>query len=59
MDQSDAAAVREAEVRATGSSVVLPGGFAASAQSAAAYNAGKIRDEDKIKLKDILAVTLI
>ncbi|XP_031278096.1 late embryogenesis abundant protein D-34-like [Pistacia vera] len=54
VDQSDAAAVREAEVRATGSSVVIPGGFAASAQSAAAYNAGMIRDEDKIKLRDVL-----
>lgn len=52
VDQSDAAAVREAEVRATGSSVVIPGGFAA-----AAYNAGMIRDEDKIKLRDVLTVT--
>lgn len=58
VDQSDAAAVREAEIRVTGSNVVIQGGYAASAQSAAAYNSGMIRDEDKIKLKDVLAVNI-
>ncbi|XP_022999952.1 late embryogenesis abundant protein D-34-like [Cucurbita maxima] len=53
VDESDAAAIQAAEVRATGSNVVIPGGLAASAQSAAAFNAGVIKDEDKIKLKDI------
>ncbi|KAL0561401.1 hypothetical protein IC582_001827 [Cucumis melo] len=54
VDQSDAAAIQAAEVRATGSNVVIPGGLAASAQSAASFNAGVSKDEDKIKLNDIL-----
>ena len=58
VDESDAAAIQAAEVRATGSNVVIPGGLAASAQSAAAFNAGVSKDEDKIKLKDILIVCL-
>ncbi|KAK9182620.1 hypothetical protein WN944_025765 [Citrus x changshan-huyou] len=55
VELSDAAAIREAEMRATGSNVVTQGGYAASAQSAAAYNTGMIGDEDKIKLRDVLA----
>ncbi|XP_058193324.1 late embryogenesis abundant protein D-34-like [Rhododendron vialii] len=54
VDQSDAAAVQAAEVRATGSNVIAPGGVGATAQSAAAFNAGLDRDEDKIKLVDVL-----
>lgn len=57
VELSDAAAIREAEMRATGSNIVTQGGYAASAQSAAAYNTGMIGDEDKIKLRDVLAVT--
>lgn len=56
VDQSDAAAIQAAEVRATGSNVVIPGGLAASAQSAASFNAGFSKDEHKIKLSDILMV---
>lgn len=56
VDQSDAAAIQAAEVRASGSNVVAPGGIAASAQSAADHNANIERDEDKIKLVDVLAV---
>lgn len=56
VDQSDAAAIQAAELRATGSTVIIPGGLAASAQSAANYNATALRDEDKIKLNDILTV---
>ena len=55
VDQSDAAAIQAAEVRATGSTVTTPG-LAASAQSAAAHNETVDRDEDKIKLNQVLAV---
>ncbi len=55
IDQSDAAAIQAAEVRATGSNVISPGGLAAMAQSAAAYNAGTERQQDKIKLTDVLS----
>ncbi|KAI8566266.1 hypothetical protein RHMOL_Rhmol02G0026700 [Rhododendron molle] len=54
VDQSDAAAILAAEVRATGSNVIAPGGVGAAAQSAAAFNAGLDRDEDKVKLADVL-----
>ncbi|PPD68612.1 hypothetical protein GOBAR_DD34513 [Gossypium barbadense] len=54
VDQSDAAAVQAAEVRATGSNVIIPGGLAATAQSAAAHNATLDRDEEKIKLNQVL-----
>ncbi|GMJ01892.1 responsive to abscisic acid 28 [Hibiscus trionum] len=54
VDQSDAAAIQAAEVRATGSNVIIPGGLASTAQSAAAHNATLNRDEDKIKLNQIL-----
>ncbi|XAR57251.1 hypothetical protein NMG60_11025316 [Bertholletia excelsa] len=54
VDQSDAAAIQAAEVRATGSNVITPGGVAAAAQSGASFNSGPTGDEDKIKLADIL-----
>ncbi|XP_048333968.2 late embryogenesis abundant protein D-34-like isoform X2 [Ziziphus jujuba] len=47
VDQSDAAAIQAAEVRATGVNVVTPGGLAATAQSAASYNAGIDKDDNK------------
>ncbi|KAI9196276.1 hypothetical protein LWI28_022528 [Acer negundo] len=55
VEYSDAAAVAEAEMRATGRNAVIQGGYGASAHSAAAYNTGMIGDENKIKLKDVLA----
>nr|GMD72569.1 late embryogenesis abundant protein D-34-like [Ipomoea batatas] len=55
VDRSDAAAIQAAEVRATGTNVITPGGVAATAQSAAAYNEGLIRDQDKVKLGNVLA----
>ncbi|KAL5195075.1 Late embryogenesis abundant protein D-34 [Glycine soja] len=55
VDQSDASAIQAAEVRATGSNVITPGGLAAMAQSAAAYNADCKLDQDKVKLADVLA----
>ncbi|XP_062171758.1 late embryogenesis abundant protein D-34-like [Alnus glutinosa] len=54
VDQSDASAIEAAEVSATGTNVITPGGLAATAQSAATYNARVDRDEDKIKLRDVL-----
>ncbi|KAI3695984.1 hypothetical protein L1987_78990 [Smallanthus sonchifolius] len=53
VEQSDAAAIQAAEVRATGSSVLIPGGLAAQAQSAATLNTST-REEDKVKLGEIL-----
>lgn len=57
VDQCDAAAIQAAEIRATGSNVITPGDVAATAQSAAAYNESMIRDEDKVKLGDVLSVS--
>ncbi|KAI4304051.1 hypothetical protein MLD38_039615 [Melastoma candidum] len=54
VDQSDASAIQAAEVRATGTSVVAPGGLASTAQSAAAHNETVDGDEDKIKLGEVL-----
>ncbi|RXH70586.1 hypothetical protein DVH24_013332 [Malus domestica] len=54
IDQSDAAA---ADVRVTGSNVISPGWLVTMAQGAAAYNAGTEREQDKIKLTDILSAT--
>lgn len=57
MDQSDADAIQAVEVIATGSNVIIPGGLAATAQSAATHNARIVQDEVKIKLRDVLTVT--
>lgn len=56
IEQSDAAAVQAAEVRATGISENIPGGIGAAAQSAATANIGVMSDEYKTKLGDVLAV---
>jgi hypothetical protein len=55
VDHSDAAAIQAAECRATGSNLISPGGLAAAAQSAAAYNDGLVGNEGKVKLCDILS----
>ncbi|KAI3678903.1 hypothetical protein L6452_38207 [Arctium lappa] len=55
VDQSDAAAIQAAEVRATGRMEAVPGGVAARAQSAAAQNARTPPLENKTKLGDVLA----
>ncbi|KAG4997546.1 hypothetical protein AAZX31_10G150100 [Glycine max] len=55
VEWSDAAAIQAAEVRATGRTNIVPGGVAAAAQSAATLNARVTKDEEKIKLADILA----
>ncbi|KAL0388592.1 UNVERIFIED_CONTAM: Late embryogenesis abundant protein D-34 [Sesamum radiatum] len=54
VDHSDAAAIQAAECRATGSNIITPGGLAATAQSAAAFNEGLVGDEGKVKLADVL-----
>ncbi|MFS7994154.1 putative Late embryogenesis abundant protein, SMP subgroup [Helianthus anomalus] len=58
VEQSDAAAIQAAEVRATGSNVLIPGGLAAQAQSAATLNTST-RQEDKFKLCEILTATTV
>nr|XP_043622911.1 late embryogenesis abundant protein D-34 [Erigeron canadensis] len=55
VEQSDAAAIQAAEVRATGQMRVMPSGLAAKAQAAATQNTRTMRDEDKTKLGDVLA----
>lgn len=54
VEQSDAAAIQAAEARATGSNLITPGGVASAAQSAASLNRQTDRDEDKVKLGDVL-----
>ncbi|XP_028792261.1 late embryogenesis abundant protein D-34-like [Neltuma alba] len=55
VEQSDAAAIEAAEMRATGRNEIIPGGLAAVAQKAAAYNTGCVREEDEIKMSDIVS----
>ncbi|KAK3415806.1 hypothetical protein EUGRSUZ_H01465 [Eucalyptus grandis] len=56
LEQSDAAAIQAAEVRATGSNGTMPGGIASLAQAAATRNARTAADEDKTKLADVLTI---
>ena len=58
VDQSDAAAIQAAEMRATGKNEIVPGGLAATAQSAATKNARTMADLQKTTLSDVLAVIL-
>ncbi|KAL4360779.1 hypothetical protein GQ457_04G027980 [Hibiscus cannabinus] len=55
IDQSDAAAIQAAEMRATGSSEISPGGIASEAQSAAVRNSQTNRFEDRATLLNVLA----
>ncbi|XP_030536107.1 late embryogenesis abundant protein D-34-like [Rhodamnia argentea] len=54
VDRSDAAAILVAELRATGTTVAIPGGLGTSAETAAAYNEGTRREDAKIKISDLL-----
>ncbi|KAG2244148.1 hypothetical protein Bca52824_094006 [Brassica carinata] len=54
VEWSDAAAIQAAEVRATGRTNIMPGGVAASAQSAATLNARVNSDDEKTTLADVL-----
>ncbi|KAI3443232.1 uncharacterized protein J3R85_000156 [Psidium guajava] len=42
------------QLRATGTTVAIPGGLATSAETAATYNEGTRKDEAKIKISDVL-----
>lgn len=57
VEWSDAAAIQAAEVRATGRTNIMPGGVAASAQSAATLNARANSDDEKTTLADVLTVS--
>ncbi|KAM7485522.1 hypothetical protein LguiA_001531 [Lonicera macranthoides] len=59
LDQSDAAAIRAAEVRATGTNNVTPGGLTSPAQLAVSFNAALMKDDEKVKLTDVLSVGTI
>ncbi|CAG7860044.1 unnamed protein product [Brassica rapa] len=54
VEWSDAAAIQAAEVRATGRTNIMPGGVAASAQSAATLNARANSEDDKTTLAVVL-----
>lgn len=54
IDQSDAAAIKAAEMRATGLNVITPGGIGAVAQTAATMNARTTYEADKLTLADVL-----
>lgn len=54
IDQSDAAAIKAAEMRATGLNVITPGGIGAVAQTAATMNERTTYDADKLTLADVL-----
>ncbi|KAG2316527.1 hypothetical protein Bca52824_019649 [Brassica carinata] len=54
VEWSDAAAIQAAEVRATGRTNIMPGGVAASAQSAATLNARANSEDDKTTLSVVL-----
>lgn len=57
LDQSDAAAIQAAEMRATGRNEITPGGVSATAQSAAARNAmTTLPIEQRTTLSDVLTV---
>ncbi|XP_075640408.1 LOW QUALITY PROTEIN: late embryogenesis abundant protein D-34 [Castanea sativa] len=56
VDQGDAVAIQAAEMRATGTNEITPGGVASMAQySAADVNRRIMRDENKTTLCDVLA----
>ncbi|KAK7243634.1 hypothetical protein RIF29_38440 [Crotalaria pallida] len=54
VNQSDAAAICAAEIRATGEKNVRPGGLGAAAQSAATLNSHAVRPQDMTSLSDVL-----
>ncbi|XP_048625642.1 late embryogenesis abundant protein 47-like [Brassica napus] len=59
VEWSDAAAIQAAEVRATGRTNIMPGGVAASAQSAATLNARANSEDDKTTLAVVLTQVTI
>ncbi|KAF8107207.1 hypothetical protein N665_0124s0006 [Sinapis alba] len=59
VEWSDAAAIQAAEVRATGRTNIMPGGVAASAQSAATLNARASSEDDKTTLAVVLTMQIL
>lgn len=59
LDQSDAAAIQAAEMRATGRNDTPPGGLGAAAQSAATRNSRTMNDLQKTTFADVLSVTCL
>ncbi|KAF2575086.1 hypothetical protein F2Q70_00000329 [Brassica cretica] len=59
VEWSDAAAIQAAEVRATGRTNIMPGGVAASAQSAATLNDRANSEDDKTTLAVVLTVSIM
>ncbi|KAL6604037.1 hypothetical protein ACP70R_044398 [Stipagrostis hirtigluma subsp. patula] len=55
VDAADAEAIRAAEMAAHGADVTMAGGIADQAQAAARANARATRDDDKVKIGDVLA----
>ncbi|XP_066351201.1 late embryogenesis abundant protein D-34-like [Miscanthus floridulus] len=55
VDYSDAAGIQVVETCATGSHATIPGAVPAAAQSATDQNARALRDEDKVKLRNVLS----
>ncbi|GFY98801.1 seed maturation protein [Actinidia rufa] len=54
VNQSDAAAIQAAEMKASGTNEIAPGGVGATAQSEVTRNVRAMRDEDKTKLSVVL-----
>lgn len=54
VDESDAAAIQAAEMRATGKNETVPGGLGAAAQSAATLNTRTVPHAHKTTLSDVL-----
>ena len=57
VDQSDVAAIYAAEMRATGTNEIKPGGIGATAQSAATHNEHTLFLGAKTTISDVLAVS--
>lgn len=56
VDQSDAAAIQAAEMRAIGINLTQPGGIGAVAQSAATQNTRTMAERHKTTISDVLGV---
>lgn len=58
VDQTDAAAIQAAEMRAIGCNETPPHGLGAAAQSAATNNTRTMSDDKKTTLSDLLSVNI-
>ena len=59
VEESDAAAIQAAEMRATGRNEITPRGVAARAQAAASRNARTMSSQHKTTLSDVLTVSIL